>query len=152
MSLNSTIRAVVNVANSVTASLQGTVLHSAWIRQDAMGTPVYGRKLEGLDIYGAYNAVGVQIPRQAVIEKKQRIREVQGRQIMTFATLTFVGQVEKNGMTTFRKEPFDPRDILILPDGDTGPIIDVVGVLDSETNNFYAVEVFLGDSQRIGNQ
>lgn len=152
MSLNSIIRSAVGIANSVTADLQGTILHSAWIRQDAMGTPVYGRRLNGLDIYGAYNATGVQIPRQAVIEMKQRIREVQGRQIMTFATLIFVGQVEKNGMTTFRKEPIDPRDVLILPDGTTGPIVDVVGVLDSETTNFYAVEVFLGDTQRIGNQ
>lgn len=150
MSLNSIVRKAVTVANTITADLQGTVLHSAWIRQDAMGKSIYGRRLEGLDIYGSYNATGVQIPRQAVIEQKQRIREIQGRQTLTFAHLIFVGPIEANGMTTERKEPVDPRDIIILPDGTTGPIVDVVGVMDSETSNLYFVEVWLGDTLRIG--
>lgn len=152
MSLNSTLRSAVAIANTVTDSLQGDILHSAWIGQDAMGKAIYGRKIEGLDIYGAYDAPGVQATLRAVIEQKQRVREVQGRQIMTFATLTVVGQVPKNGMTDFRKEPIDPRDIVILPDGTTGPIVDVVGVMDTETTNFYAVEIMLGDTLRIGGQ
>jgi hypothetical protein len=152
MSLNSIIRTAVSTVNSVTASLQGTVLHSAWIGQDAMGAAVYGRRLNGLDIYGSYNATGVAIGRQAVIEQKQRIREIQGRTVLTFAHLVFVGPIEPNTMSALRKEPVDPRDIFVLPDGTTGPVVDVVGVMDSDTSNLYVVEVWLGDTLRIGGQ
>jgi len=150
MSLNSIIRAGVAVANSVTADLQGTVTHAAWIRQDEMGAAVYGRRVEGLDIYGEADAIGVATPRQAVIELKQRAREVQGRHILTFAHLTFVGPIPVNGMTDARKEAVDPRDVFVLPDGKTGPVVDVEGVVDAETGLMYAVEVWLGDISRVG--
>jgi hypothetical protein len=150
MSLNSIIRNAVAVANKVTTTLQGEVQHAAWIRQDPMGTAVYGRRFAGVDIYGGPTADGVATTRKAVIELKQRIREIQGRQIVTFAHLTFVGPIAANAVTTFRKEPVDPRDVIILPDGTTGPIVDTAGVWDAEAGQWFAVEVWLGDTLRLG--
>lgn len=145
MSLNSLIRNAVKVADTITKSLQGDVQHSAWIGQDGFGKPVYGTVIQGLDITGQPTTPNVPVVRKAVIELKQRERQVQGRVIMTFAYLTFVGPIPVNGMTSERKEAVDPRDVFILPDGSTGPVVDVQGVLDSETNLMYAVEVWLGD-------
>lgn len=146
MSLNQIIRDAVAVADSITKDLQGTVMHSAWIGQDGFGKPNYGARVSGLDITGAFNTADVAVPRQAIIEQKQRIRDVQGRNVLTFVHLTFVGPIPINGMGTERKEAVDPRDIFVLPDGTTGPVVDVSGVLDSETNLMYAVEVWLGDT------
>lgn len=146
MSLNDIIRNAVAVADAITKDLQGDVLHSAWIGQDGFGKPTYGRRVSGLDITGQFDTVGVAATRKAVIEQKQRIRDVQGRNVLTFVHLTFVGPIPINGMSTVRKEAVDPRDIFVLPDGSTGPVVDVAGVVDSETNLMYAVEVWLGDT------
>lgn len=147
MSLNSIIRNAVKVADNITKDLQGEVLHSAWIGQNGFGKATYGRRESGLDISGEqFDSPGIAVPRLAVIELKERVRDVQGRNVMTFVHLTFVGPIPINGMTTARKEAVDPRDVFVLPDGSTGPVVDVQGVLDSETNLMYAVEVWLGDT------
>jgi hypothetical protein len=146
MSLNSIIRSGVAIADAITKDLQGTVMHSAWISQSAFGKPTYGRRVSGLDITGSFDTPDVAVGREAVIEQKQRIRDVQGRNVLTFVHLTFVGPIPVNGMGTERKEAVDTRDVFVLPDGTTGPVVDVVGVVDSETNLMYAVEVWLGDT------
>lgn len=151
MSLNSIIRSGVRIADTITKSLQGTVMHSAWIGQDGFGRPIYGNTVSGLEIRSDNPATAdVAVGRQCVVELKQRIREIQGRNVMTHAHLTFVGPIPINGMTTERKEAVDPRDVFVLPDGTSGPVVDVEGVLDSETNLMYAVEVWLGDTTRTG--
>jgi hypothetical protein len=38
----------------------------------------------------------------------------------------------------------DVRDKIVLPDGLTGPIIKVNGVVDPDTDEIYALEVMLG--------
>jgi len=147
MSLNSIIRNAVATADAITKDLQGDVLHSAWIGQDGFGKPIYGRRVSGLDITSSNPlAADVGATREAVIEQKQRIRDVQGRNVLTFVHLIFVGPIPVNGMGTERKEAVDPRDVFVLPDGTTGPVVDVAGVVDSETNLMYAVEVWLGDT------
>ena len=152
MSLNSLIRNMVGVANNITADLQDTVTHAAWIRQDGMGTPIYGRRVNGLDIYSNDPTSGhVAIERECVVELKQRVREVQGRNVVTQAHLTFVHEIEPIEVHgSERKNPVDPRDVIVLPDGTTGPVVDVVGVWNSETQRFYATEVWLGDLSRAG--
>lgn len=43
-----------------------------------------------------------------------------------------------------RGNPFDMRDVLTLPNGDTAPIVDMTGFGDPATNAPYAPEVTLG--------
>ena len=129
MGLDSILRNAIATANSVTSSLQSTILHEAWIGQDGYGKPTY--------------ATGVQ--RQAIVEMRQRRRPLpDGRELIQEAHITFVQPIAANGASE-RREPIDPRDRITLPSGLTGPIHDVRGVVDPGTNQPYLLEVVLGE-------
>lgn len=130
MGLDDVIRGAVAVAKTVTSDLQPSVTHEAWTGSGAG----YGKS--------AY-AVGVAYP--ALVERKHglvskapagELREVQ-------AKITFLEPVTPNGATG-RTEPIDPRDILTLPDGTTGPILKTAGFISKSTGRPYLTEVWLG--------
>jgi hypothetical protein len=128
MALDALIRSAVATANRATASLQATVTHEAWIASDSFGAPVF--------------ATAVQ--RQALVEYRQQLRRANdGQEVMQRARVTFVEPVSANGAAD-RREPIDPRDRIVLPDGTTGPILDVAGMADPSTGAPYALEVALG--------
>ena len=82
--------------------------------------------------------------RQAVVERRQRlIRTATGEQVMSRHRILFPRPIAANGAST-RQEPIDPRDVLTLPDGDTGPILEVTGVVDPSTSAPYSFEVWMG--------
>jgi hypothetical protein len=69
-----------------------------------------------------------------VLEQKTRlVRTPGGQEVMSKHLLTFVQPVEVG-----------PKDRITLPDGSTGPILDVNGVMDSETERPFCTEVLLG--------
>lgn len=139
------VRNGVATANTLTASLQGPVRHSAWVREDAFGKPIYGRRVEGLDIYSENpDAEGVYVDRQALVEYQTKTREVNGRLVVSYAVITFIHPFEAAPLVTERREPVDPRDRMLLPNGKTGPIIDVQGLIDPLTSAPYFVQVWLG--------
>ena len=122
------LRAGIATANSVTATLQATVQHYAWISDDGFGT----------------NSYAAAVPRQAIVEEKQRlIRQGDGQYMLSRAKVTFIFPIPANGAAK-RQEPIDPRDKIVLPDGTTGPIIDIEGVVDPDTGKPYISEVWLG--------
>jgi len=124
------VRAGVAVADSVTATLQAPVEHHAWISEDRRGEPTFAPL----------------IIRQAIVERKQRlIRAADGRVIAVNTKLTFPRPIEANGAAD-RREPIDPRDKFVLPDGTTGPVLNVEGIVDPDTltGAGYMVEVWLG--------
>ena len=128
MGLDSVVRSVVATANSVTASLQATVQHAAWT----------GNQQDGTDSFATA------VPLQALVEFKQRLRRLPtGREVLQQAELTFIGPVTANGASG-RREPIDPRDQITLPNGYTGPILDVQGLVDPSTSAPYLVQVVLG--------
>lgn len=147
MALVDIIRSGVATANGVTASLQPEVKHAAWTSQDGYGKAKYGRRVNGVfidghdplsaDLYSVLNAI---------VEVEQKMREVNGRIVSTYAHLTFltpVANVEVPG-GSMRQNPFDPRDIIVLPDGRSGPIIDTKGFVDAGTGAPFFMEVWLG--------
>lgn len=126
--LDDLIRNAVTLANSLTADLQATVSHEAWIGQDSRGKPNYDDP----------------VSRQAVVDFRQvRRRLADGSETLQAAKLTFVGPITANGATG-RREPIDNRDRITLPNGYTGPIVEVLGVVDPTTNAPYAIDVVLG--------
>jgi hypothetical protein len=130
MSLADVVRSGISIANTVTedGELQLDVTLEAWTGSDAHGAPTY--------------ATAVSIP--AIVEMKNRLVKLKnGEVVASRAQVTFLRPVTANGATG-RREPIDPRDKITLPDGETGPILDVEGLFDSSTNAPYMLSVFLG--------
>lgn len=124
------IRSGVAIADSITTSIQGDVIHEAWIGiKDKKGSAKFAAP----------------VSRRALIEKSQTIiTNEKGETVKRTAKVTFLRVVEPNGAEG-RSEPVDERDRITLPDGLTGPILTVKGgVLDPATGRPYLVEVQLG--------
>lgn len=134
MALDTLIRRGVATADRLTASLQPEVTHEAWTGQSVSGAATY--------------AAGVN--RSALIEQKQRLhRAGNGREVVTKAKITILRPVAPNGAAG-RTEPIDARDRFTLPDGSTGPIVDIEGFTDAGTGLPYFAEVWLGLSNSAG--
>jgi hypothetical protein len=123
MALDDILRNGVSLANTLTNSLQTTVSYEAYSSQDSFGDITYAA------------AVNV----KAVVERKSAQRHTSSGQIIaTKARITFL-----------TPQTIDIRDKITLSDGTTGPIVDIVGVEDSNTTKPYATEVWLGEGDRI---
>ena len=128
MGLDDLVRMGVAIADAQTKSLQANVIHAAWTGSGTFGEPTYASA----------------VVRPAIVEYKQRLRRTSGGQeVMQQASVMFVGPIPNNGAAE-RREPVDPRDQIFLPNGYTGPILSVEGVIDPSTSSLYTVEVILG--------
>lgn len=123
--------ALLPVADSLTKGLQCLVKLEAYTGQGANGrtyaAPVYLSAIVDLS-------------------NKQIVR-ADGKVTTIAATITVIGDVAPNGSTTVppRREPIDPKDRVTLPNGFTGPIVDVPGApLDPSTNRGLIHVITLG--------
>jgi hypothetical protein len=132
VSLVDVIAGAVQIANQVTTDLQDrTVMHSAWIGDDAYGTSAYASP----------------VARKALVDLSTAPRySKQGESIETKATLTFLDVIPPTQANAgaIRANPIDPRDIITLPDGTTGPIIRIGGFVNADTHLPFVCEVTLG--------
>lgn len=129
MSLDAIVRSGLATAARVTANLQVTVTHEAWTGVDGYGKPTFSRA----------RCV------RAIVEQRQRaMRSRSGEVIFTRASVLILEPLAPNGARG-RVEPIDPRDRVTLPDGTTGPIVDVNGLVDPSTDAPYYAEVWIGD-------
>ena len=135
MSFDSIVRSGVALANQLTTSLQVPVIHRAWIGDDNYGEPDYAAPSTAADGGVLKGAVEM---RQVMHTRPD------GTSVMTKVKITFVQPVPPNGNPNRTAEPIDTRDYIELPNGVTGPIIDVQGVLDPGTSEPYATDVWLG--------
>lgn len=129
LALDKIVRDAVALADSITKSLQPTVAHSAWTGQDVFGTATYATAVN----------------RDAIVEYKIRdkLQSSTGKVIQSQALITIIGPITANGASG-RVEPIDSRDKIVLPDGTTGPIIDVEGIVDPITNKPYMYQIWIG--------
>jgi hypothetical protein len=132
MSLVDTIANAVAIADTVTHDLQDqTVVIIPWTGEDVFGTTTYDDPF----------------PAAALVELSSKPSfSASGQLIETKANVTFLRPVPPTaalaGQT--RTNPIDPRDIIILPDGTTGPIIRIGGFVNAQTHRPYMSEVTLG--------
>ena len=83
----------------------------------------------------------VQVP--AVVDWRQRqVRTKSGVLEVSRAHVLFLNIADVIRMTN--GEGISENDVIILPDGDTGPILDMDGFIDAETNLPLATGVYLG--------
>ncbi len=134
MGLETTLRKGVAIADKLTKSLQVEVTHKRWTGTDDDGEDV-------LDI-------GISL--KAIVEFKTKfLRRTGGQQYNTAeesiqrATITIIGPVT-DFVAEGRTNPIDVRDQFILPDGSSGPILNVEGVVDPSTGSPYSYEISLG--------
>lgn len=121
MGLLDTVRSAVAVADALTRDLQATVVHTAaTLPQDARGEPT---------------APASPVSRPAIVEMKQHVVKTTGGQMVTSkAKVTFLDAAVVVGLL----------DKIVLPDGTTGPILDVEGFVDRGTGRPILNEVYLG--------
>lgn len=131
MGLGSILRSAVATAHRVTHGSDGVqtaVTFEAWTGLDGYGKPTF--------------AVAKTLT--AVVERQQRlIRTNTGQDLMSRMRVLVLDPPKAHGATG-RTEPIDPRDRLTLPDGTTGLILDVDGVIDPTTERPFAYEVWVG--------
>lgn len=127
MAFDTLVRNLVGLANTLTSSLQSTVQHSAWIGQDQYDAPQFATA----------------VPRPAIVQTgPRRGKSPTGDDVITSATVYFLGPVEPNGAAG-RKEPIDPRDRIVLQDGYTAPLV-AIGpgdLIDPATGHPYLYSV-----------
>ena len=126
MALADIVRGAVAIANNVTSSLQVIVMHEPWMGSDKYGKPIYDHP----------------VPRPAMVDRKTA--SIGGQQIVQNTSVTFICPINPHGAAN-RQEPLDPRDRITLPDGWTGPIVNVNGPVDPLTGMPYLYQVSLGN-------
>lgn len=118
MSLASIVRSGVALADRLTASLHVQVVHYTRTSTDGYGKPEYDGGTA----------------RMAIVESvAANLRTTAGDVITPKTKVTFPRPVAVSNL-----------DKIVLPDGTTGPILDIVGLVDPATNAVYMVEVLLG--------
>lgn len=132
MSLLDTLRAGVAIANSVTKPLQATVQFRHYVSSDESGARVYNPP-EGSPATELL----------AIVDWKQKqLRTSEGILSVSRASVMFLDVNALSDATG--GEGVNDLDMIVLPDGTTGPILDMSGFIDAGTGEPLATEVWLG--------
>lgn len=129
--LGALVREVVADVDTLTATFQVPVEHWAWV----------GLIGDGDD---RPRFVDAPIVRNAIVEAAPSSTSAIGGEVTAYSHhIVFLTLIEPNG-SEGRREPIDPRDMLVLPDGTTAPIARISGPMDASTLGRYVTEVWLG--------
>lgn len=127
MGLLDIVRSGVAIANKITQPLQAIVQY-----ERSKGTDGYG----GLQYEGA-------VPLHAIVDyASKQVRTKEGILTVTRATIDLLDINEIVAATN--GEGIGNNDRFTLPDGDTGPILDISGFIDAGTGNPVSTTVMLG--------
>lgn len=144
MGYDLTVRAGVKLADKIFDTLQPYVTYFAWWSDDVYGKPMYMpsvqlKALVDMTARRRRTSAGQEVSTKAEVTILRPMPIVGGAvfQFPTFEMGTF-----ETGST--RGNPIDPRDVIILPDGTTGPIVEIKGMVDRGTNYPFFSEIWLG--------
>lgn len=127
--------AIASILSPEFESMKLDVRHHAWIGDDGQGADVFAPP----------------VVRRALVDLTKRERATTtGRVVMTFATLTWLDPIPATSPNPGkdRINPIDPRDVFVLPDGGTAPIVQTGGFVDSATAQPFVNETILGSVVR----
>jgi hypothetical protein len=140
MGLLDALRGGVAVANTVTKQLQGTVMYSRF-QSDPTGSgdrtyfQAPSQQMPGNPLPA--------VPLQAIVEWKQRVVRTRTGELAVSSSNVLLLDVAALAAAT-GGNGIGPFDVLVLPDGTTGPILNISGFMDSGTTQPLATQVFLG--------
>jgi len=134
------LRDGIALVDEITATLQCDVTIKRYIGQSDMGTPVF-------------DTPDLTVP--AIVDKK--FTGLRGKVSQEAIVQAYIGilrpiaDVDPTHMLPgfTRVNPIDDNDVIILPDGSTGPILSPQGFFDADTNRPYFTEVLLGWSRSL---
>lgn len=127
MSLLDVLRSGVKTIDQVTKPLQSTVTLERFTRDPSGYNPKFGPP----------------IPMKAIVDWRQRqVRTPTGVLSVSRAMVMFVDIKEMEAATG--GAGLDDNDRITLPDGTTGPILDMAGFIDPGTGHPIATEVYIG--------
>lgn len=127
MGLINVLRAGVKAADRITKPIQVTVTLEHYAGQDVYGDKIYGPP----------------VALRAIVDWKQhQVRTMQGVLSVSRSSVTFLDPRALAAATN--GEGLDDFDRITLPDGTTGPILDMSGFIDVGTKLPLATEVFIG--------
>jgi hypothetical protein len=132
MGLADIIRAGVAIAATVTRDLQAEVFHTAWIGQNGAGDDQFASP----------------VTRHALVDRTRKPYFTKGGNLISIvATITFLDPIPDTAALSGqqRVNPIDPRDIIMLDDGVTAPIVRTGGFEDAGTKQPFVNEVALGN-------
>lgn len=127
MSLLNVLRDAVKVVDTVTKPIQSTVSFKRRTGQDQFGAPTY--------------AAAVNL-KAAVDWKARQVRTSTGILTVSRAVVTFLDAAALSAATG--GAGIDDSDEITLPDGTTGPLLDLGGFIDPGTGIPIATEAYLG--------
>lgn len=132
MSLLDIVRSAVKIADDVTKPLQPSVQFRHYVSSDGYGNRVYDPPVSS-----------PALELRAIVDWKQKqLRTTEGILSVSRAMVMFLDI--KALVAATAGEGVDDLDMIILPDGTTGPILDMAGFIDAGTGHPVATEVFLG--------
>jgi hypothetical protein len=135
LNLSKIVSGAVKTASKLTVSLQAIVTWKAWTGNDQRGK----------NTYATYSI-------RALVEQevKTQIDQSTGQAIQTQAKITILDPLPVVAALSgfWRTNPVDNRDILILPDGTTGPAYRPGGFVNPDTNKPFLMEVWMGSQGR----
>lgn len=132
MSLLDVLRTGVKIADDITKPLQATVSYYRYDTEDGYGGKTYVPDRE---------SNGIQL--RAIVDwNRKQVRLQSGILSVTRATVTLLDVAAIAAATN--GEGIDDNDVFVLPDGTTGPILDMSGFIDPGTGQPIATEVLLG--------
>src|ERR1017187_1579795 len=127
MSLLTALRAGVAVADQVTRPLQCLVSYSRYLSADAYGKRKFAATVK---LHALVEFVGVQV------------RTKEGVLTVTRSTITLLNIAEVVAATA--GNGISNEDVFVMPDGDTGPLLDISGFVDAGTGHPIATTVKIG--------
>lgn len=135
MGLADIVASAVSIARTVTLDLQPTITLQQWTGEDSFGKKTYAT---------------AQSLRAIVEEKQKSFKTDQGQDAVS---KTYIAVLEPIDAATAsagytRKNPVDERDLITLPDGTTGPILDVDGLVNGATGVPFYSQIYLGRSEQ----
>jgi hypothetical protein len=132
MGLSDILAGGIAIADSATKDVQPFVTHEAWTGQDEFGSSSYAAP----------------VLRQAIVDlTRHQVATGGGLMVTVVATVTFLEAVAANGAAD-RKEPIDPRDVITLSDGTTGPILNAPdSVVNPQTGLPFYNKVMIGEQK-----
>ena len=127
MSLLDILRVGVAICDGVTKPLQCTVSYERWKGEDGYGSDTW------------YDPV----PMKALCDwKANQVRTGEGVLTVSRVIVSFLDIDEMVAATN--GEGIGEQDVITLPDGTTGPILDLAGFIDAGTGHPLATDVALG--------
>lgn len=129
MGLLDIVRIGVAIADRVTKPLQADVSYERYVTSvnDGFGTATYA---------------SAQLLKAIVDWKQRQVRTQSGVLSVSRASITFLDITAL--MLATAGQGIDDHDKITLPDGTTGPILDMAGFIDAGTGIPVATEVFIG--------